>query len=138
MTALVIAADGMSAERAAAELGLVGWATLDDDPLDVDPVATFVWVKGWAGSRNTVNHLQALVKLEPGAIHLHHQLADEPALDLAARAARRLDHDRAVRAVQRTLATLPPTISPESLAAASTITPERTPWWRRLFRKAAR
>lgn len=136
MTALVIAADGISAGRAADELGLVRWVT-SSDLLPV-PVSTIVWVKGWGQSRVTAGEIQQFIALSPRALHLQHQLADDPAVDLAARAARRLDHDRAVRAVQRTLATLPPTISPESLAAASTITPERTSWWRRLFRKAAR
>lgn len=136
MTALVIAADQWTAERAAADLELDQWTTPDD--LVPTPVVLIVWVKGWRWSIDAVRDVEDFLTLSPHAMHVQHRSTDADEMASAIRAARRLDHDRAVRAVQRTLATLPPTISPESLAAASTITPERTSWWRRLFRKAAR
>lgn len=136
MTALVIASDDLSATRAAAELGLVVWHT----PAQYAflPVDVVIWVDGWGASVVPVAAATITLDAYPRARHMVYQFDDERELTNARRAGERLDVLRGIRAYRRRLAALPPTLSPEAMASATTITPERAPWWRRLFRKATR
>lgn len=140
MTALIIAADGLSARRAAEAQGEPNWWTPDGHgtvPIGFHPTWSIVWVDGWHDSRAPAALIARAVEATAPGAHVQVHATDEYAQWLAADAGLQLDAQRDARAEARTRAALPPTLSPERMAAA-TANPARTPWWRRLFRKATR